>query len=106
MNASIEKQARRALRRMIFYRLLGEFVSFPQVLIQPLVRFFKLLGEWVRCIELAIFQLELDAARRYKLLTGVDLPTAAGDPGRYGALDAERNEALQARYMQQATGDE
>lgn len=105
-NGSIEKQARRALRRMIFYRVLGELMSLPQVIIQPLRGFFKLLGDFFRQMELAIFQLELDAARRYKLLTGLDLPTAAGDPGRYGALDAQRNETLQNRYMEQATGEE
>lgn len=102
-NGGIEKEARKALRRMIFFRFLGDVAGYPQCILRPLQGLVKMHAGFFKNVELTVFQLELEAARRYKLLTGIDLPTAAADPGRYGGLDTERNEQLQQQYMDEAT---
>lgn len=84
---SVERQARKALRRMVFYRLLGECFTLPQALLRMVMFVGEALGHWFRNIEMAVFMLELDAARRYTLLTGQDLSAAGGDPARYGLVN-------------------
>ena len=103
---SVEKHARRALRRLIFYRLLGEIFSLPQFILAAVVKLFMGIGQWCNRIELAIFALEQDAARRYILLTGLDLGTATGEPGRYAALNADNAEVIQEAFMREAMNDE
>lgn len=98
---SVEKHARRALWRMTFFRLLGECFVLPQVFLKIVMSACGLLGSWFRNLEMLVFTLELDAARRYKLLSGIDLPAAAHDPGRYALLDAQRNEDAQTSFMEQ-----
>jgi len=106
MSVSIEEQARQALRRIIFYRLLGEVFSLPQFILGGFVSLLVGIGKWFNRLELAIFALEQDAARRYILLTGLDLGTATGEPGRYAALNAENAEAMQEAFMREAMADE
>lgn len=103
---SVEKQARKALRRLTFYRLLGELIALPQVICKAVISILMSFGRWFNRIELAIFALEQDAARRYILLTGLDLGTATGEPGRYAALNAENAEAIQEAFMREAMSDE
>lgn len=86
---------------MTFFRLLGECFVLPQVFLKIVMSACGLLGSWFRNLEMLVFTLELDAARRYKLLSGIDLPAAAHDPGRYALLDAQRNEDAQVSFMEQ-----
>lgn len=90
----------------MFYRLLGEVFSLPQFLIKALIALLTCFGQWFNRLELAIFALEQDAARRYILLTGLDLGTATGEPGRYAALNAENAEAMQEAFMREVMSDE
>lgn len=76
---SAERAVRRALWRVTVWRLVGDIISLPR-------RVFEAFGEWLEQIELAVFYLELDAARRYALLTGIDLGTAVGQERRYEGL--------------------
>jgi len=83
---SVEQEARKALRRMVFWRIFGELLMIPQALVGAVALLFATLGNWLKTLEMSIFYLELDAARRYKLLTGVDLAASSGAPARYGPL--------------------
>lgn len=103
---SVEQQARRAMRRLMFYRFLGEVFSLPQFILKALVSVMSCAGQWFNRLEMAVFALEQDAARRYMLLTGLDLGTATGEPGRYAALNAEHAEALQDAFMREVMPDE
>lgn len=101
---SIEKQARRALWRILFWRLTGELFVLPQHLCAIGQSIFVSLGRWFKALEMAIFSMELDAARRYQLLTGTDLATAAGDPSRYGALNPVTADKIQDAFIAQQLG--
>lgn len=68
--------ARRALRAVVLWRLAFEIVAIPRRLLQAVV-------EILDRLEYAVFYYELDAARRYHALTGIDLAKAAGDEHRY-----------------------
>lgn len=103
---SVEQESRKALRRLMFYRLLGECFSLPQFLLKAVVHLFMGIGTWFNRIELAIFAMEQDAARRYMLLTGLDLGTATGEPGRYAALNATHAEAIQDAFMREAMSED
>jgi hypothetical protein len=112
LDRSIERQARRALYRMVFWRLAGElfslaqvFLSALQVLFQAGLNLFNGLRLWFNRIELAVFCLELDAARKYKLLTGVDMGTATHETGRYAMLDPERADAHQRATVDSEDGE-
>ena len=105
-NDGIEGRVRRSRRRMIAYRLLGDLASSPQCWIRPAQGVLRMHGDFFKALEVTIFQLELDAAREYKLIAGIDLPTAGGDPGRYGGLDVERNHDLQQSFMDEVTSSE
>lgn len=96
---SVEKQARKALRRMFLWRVVGELFVLPRLLCQALQALVVGLAQWFRHLEMAVFILELDAARRYKLLTGLDMGTASGEPGRYALTDPQRNEDFQQRFV-------
>lgn len=73
---SVEKQVKRAVRRMFFWRLVGDLVSLPRMLFYSVSKFFT-------NVENAVFAMEIDAARQYYGLTTLDLGRAAGDPDRY-----------------------
>lgn len=103
---SVEKEARRALRRVVFYRLLGEVFSFPQVFLRVLSALMLGLCRWFNKVEVTIFCLEQDAARRYMLLSGLDLGTATGEPGRYAALNPNTAELIQENFLRDAMGGE
>lgn len=102
---SVEKQARWALRRVIFYRILGDVFSLPQFILKAFVMLLGGISRWFNRMEITIFCLEQDAARRYSLLTGLDLGTATGEPGRYApALNPATQEMIQDSFMRDAMG--
>jgi hypothetical protein len=85
---SVEKETRKALRRAVWWRLLGDglglFVRRPLFILSAA---FQMLGAGIVDLERAIMYYEIDAARRYKSLTGLDLAYGAGDAARYHGLD-------------------
>lgn len=97
---SVERETRKALRRVIFWRITGAVISLPQALVRAVVALFNHIGDTLDEFEGAIFFLELDAARRYQLLTGLDLAMAAGEDSRYEYLDPERQEALREAVVE------
>lgn len=96
---SVEREARKALRRMLFWRLVGECFILPQVLLSGLQALVGGIGRWFKNLELAFFTMELDAARRYQLLTNLDLGRAMGDGGRYAGLRPEVQDAEPSEYF-------
>jgi hypothetical protein len=76
---SAEKIVRRALWRVVFWRVVGDVVAIPRRILNALAMIFEE-------FEMAVFYLELDAARRYEALTDIDLGVAAGAPERYEGL--------------------
>ena len=101
MTESIEKQAKRALRRMVFWRLVGEILWLPQAVFVGLMAFMQYLLNWLKSVEMTIFYLELDAARRYKLLTGTDLGAASSAPQRYGFVNnPELTDDMQREFLE------
>lgn len=100
MANSTEKQVRKALRRMVFWRIAGELLRIPAAFLNALSIFFQVLVQWISSVEVAIFYFELDAARRYKLLTGVDPAAASGAPARYAmALHPDLSDDIQRSYL-------
>lgn len=76
---SVEQIVRRSLWRLVFWRIMGDVAAIPRRVLECLA---KIAGEF----EMAVFYLELDAARRYEALTDVDLGVAAGEATRYEGL--------------------
>ena len=70
---------RRALWRVVFWRIVGDIIAIPRRILKALAMIFEE-------FEMAAFYLELDAARRYESLTDIDLGAAAGAPERYEGL--------------------
>lgn len=79
---SAEALVQKQLRRMVFWRLVGDVIGFPRRILQGLL-------DGIAEIEQAAFYLELDAARQYEALTGTDLGCASGQDGRYAGLHPE-----------------
>lgn len=82
---SIEREVRKARRALVLWRLLGDLVGFPALVLDAVSRLFK-------NIEKTVFYYELDAARRYRALTGVDLGVGLGEDARYAGLDKQSAE--------------
>lgn len=112
--ASVEREVRRSLRRMVMWRILGElifvplqyFFSFLHLFFNSIAAVFIAIGGfftglrlWCGSMERALFYFEIDAARRYKNLTGLDMGTAASEPRRYGAMDPNVADTIQESYM-------
>lgn len=106
MEGSIEKQARRAMRRLVFYRFLGEIFSFPQFILRACITLLSGLAKWFNRLEISIFCLEQDAARRYYLLTNLDIGLATGEPGRYAALNPDQAERMSESFMRNNLPDD
>lgn len=104
---SIERQSRRALHRVIFYRFLGDILFCPpQAILLAVNVLIERFGGFVRRMELTVFLLETDAARRYKLLTGVDLGMVSGEPARYGLINnPDLADDIQQNWLEQNRGD-
>lgn len=80
---SIEKQVRKARRRLFFWRLLGDVVAAPRMLFEIMANVFLNLAKIASNFEKTVFAMEVDASRVYRALTGVDLGIAVGEPNRY-----------------------
>lgn len=91
---SVEKEVRKARRALVFWRLVGDVIGVPRLLFQAFDHIFRM-------FERTIFYYELDAARRYRALTGADLAIALGEQGRYVGLDQESADAVHDRYRDQ-----
>lgn len=92
MRASIETQVRRALWRLVFWRLVGDAFSLPR-------RLLSVIAAWLLELERALFYFELDAARVYRALTGIDPAHALGERLRYGGAVRGRAERDQAEAL-------
>lgn len=79
MNRSVERQVQRSLWAVFFYRGIGDLVALPRMLLNSA-------AVWILACERTLMYLELDAARRYRALTGVDLAVAVGEDSRYAGL--------------------
>lgn len=76
---SAEKLARRTLRSVALWRFVAELLAAPRRVLQAVV-------EILDRLENSVFYFELDAARRYHDLTGIDIAKAAGDEHRYAEM--------------------
>ncbi len=99
MSAGVEKEVRRARRSLIWWRLLGDVIGLPKMLL-------RVLAQWVANVESTVFIMEIDAARRYKALTGVDPGIATGDTDRYAGTDREYNEKVRLSKLAEVSDDE
>lgn len=88
---SVEKEVRKARRAMIWWRITGDVIGFPKDIFKALAKFFN-------AVERSIFYYELDAARRYRALTGVDLSIGLGEGGRYTGIDAESSTIVNGKF--------
>lgn len=86
MNAHAEKQVRRLVRRMVFWRIVGALFELPGRFFGVLAAFFTQLQTVCSDVAVAVFYFELEAARKHRLLTGSDLGIASGTPYRYSPL--------------------
>lgn len=71
-----ERLVRRALWRLVWWRLVGDVFGFPR-------RLLSAVADAMQQVEMAIFYLECDAARRYELLTSVDMGACVNEEDRY-----------------------
>lgn len=97
---SIEKQARKALRRAVFWRVVGAACDLPSQLFGWVGKCFLSLSDFFAELGDALRYFESDAARRYQLLTGIDLALAGGDDDRYELLDPEKAEAIRREELE------
>lgn len=87
---SVEREARRALRRVAFYRLLVEVLDWPSELIGLAGQFLLGVSRVLGRATFPILYLESDAARRYRTITGCDLGVGVGSPHRYLGLTTDQ----------------
>jgi hypothetical protein len=81
---SVEKLVRASLLEAVGGRILAETIDIAG-------RVFHALGNGLDEVSDGLFYIELDGARRYENLTGVNLGDAAGNPQRH-ALKSESQE--------------
>ncbi len=106
---SVERSVRRALWSVTFWRIFGDAFGLIPKLFSVIALFFNQVAFVGRGIEQAIFYMELDAARKYRALTGTDLALAQGDPTRYASIDpvvAERRDAQMVNRQFLPGGDD
>ena len=100
---SVESQAVRAKRAVVVWRFVGGAVMIPRIFVQELANaitcILRIVNRIFQEFEMAVFVLELDAARRYQHLTGTDLGVASGNPERYAGLDPALGEKLRAERL-------
>lgn len=83
---SAERLVNAALLRLFLLRLLGDLVSIPRSLCQAVGALVAAVTGVFAAIERTVFMLEVDAARRYRALTDVDLGLALGETTRYSGV--------------------
>ncbi len=107
---SIERETKRALRGVVFWRIVGDGLGIIPKTFAVIAVFFNQLASWARNIEQAIFYMELDSARKYRALTGTDLALAQGDPTRYASIDPDvanrRDDQMRNRQFLPGGGDD
>lgn len=113
MQGSVEKHAHRALVRLIFWRIVGDLfvlTRLPFVWCEAFMKVgaevFATVARVLRAVEMSLFCLEIDAARRYKLLTDFDFGAATGQPSRYASLDAALRERLAEQILEAVEDDD
>lgn len=72
------------------WRIVADVLDCPAAIIGAVARVINAVADLFHAGSAACFLLELEAARQYTLLTGVDLGVAEGDDDRYAGLDPER----------------
>ncbi|MBA2726534.1 MAG: hypothetical protein H0U53_11130 [Actinobacteria bacterium] len=88
MSGSIEQEAARQLRRAAFWRFVTAIIDLPGNLLNSLAGLLHRAADLFGEASTATFYFELDAARKYKNLTGVDLGFASkGDIERYAGTN-------------------
>lgn len=92
---SVEAETRKALRRAAFWRSACVAIELPRGIANSFLEFFD-------GVSYAAFYMELDAARRYRLLSGVDLGVASGST-RYVGMTPE---ALEKALDDAESGDD
>lgn len=93
---SVEQQARRTLRRVALWRLVGACVDLPRALFSWLGSVFGIFSAFLSDVSMAVFYFEQAAAREYRNLTGMDLGASVNDAGRYIGSRPEAFEAAVA----------
>lgn len=84
----VEKLARKALRRAAFWRAVVVLVDFPGNVLNAVAQILHRIADLFDQLSDAAFYFEADAARQYRMLTGVDLGFAAkGDLDRYAGTN-------------------
>lgn len=99
--ASIERQVRKAHRRMVCWRLVGDIVEIPAHILKQIGEFFVVLANVFMSFSRTIFYMELHYARQYTNLTGSDPAYAMGEPNRYGGMEPARLAHLRAAQTEQ-----
>ncbi|MBA3405481.1 MAG: hypothetical protein H0U13_12485 [Gemmatimonadaceae bacterium] len=81
---SVEKQVSREMHRVAFWRMATSFAVLPFNMISWLAEGVRRLALPFDALSDVMFMYEAEAARRYRLLTGVDIGFATtGDLNRY-----------------------
>ena len=83
---SIERQVRMSLWRLSAWRLVVTLIELPEALFRALATLVHVAETFFSKLSIVAFQMELDAARKYFALTGLDLAKANGDDDRYRAV--------------------
>lgn len=85
---SVERLTRRALRRIAFWRTICTVLLFPSWVIKAATQIILRIADVFDELSDVAFIFELEAARRYRSLTGIDLGYAVkGDIQRYAGMN-------------------
>lgn len=101
---SAEKHARSLVRRMVFWRILGGLLELPGRLCGVMVVLFTHLRNVLDDVSISVFYFELEAARKYRLLTGSDLGLSSGSPHRYSSLSRTFTDAVEDKIVRDQEG--
>lgn len=85
---SVEKLARRSLRRAAFWRAVCAVIDLPANILNTLAGLLHRCADFFESLSDTAFYFEADAARQYRTLTGIDLGYAVkGDLQRYAGTN-------------------
>lgn len=90
---SFEKVRARALRRLVFWRIVTTVFDFPRRVVALIGKVFIGISDILDGLSAWAFYFELDAATVYHNLTDLDLAYANGDEARYSGVIAEGDDA-------------
>ncbi len=104
MSKSIEKQVAREMRRVAFWRMMTSFAVVPFNMLSWFAEGVRRLALPFDAMSDVTFMYEAEAARRYRLLTGVDIGfVTTGDLNRYVGTNPK---ALAAAEKEEFQDDE